>query len=134
MKCKLTIVLLFAILTFGCSHKAGPRIHYFKKDGVQWRTSKIYGYPDGKRKLAQIDTYRENWLQESKVYYELWPVGGWKFVSKDGFIIVKDGKYLLNNDSIIVPDNIIYTYYDKNFKEVTEVYKDGKRIPFPLGH
>lgn len=134
MKYKLTIIFLLGILTSGCSPNAGPKIHYFEKDGVQWRTLKIYGYPDGKRKLAQVCTYRENWLQESIVYYELWPVGGWKFVSKDGFVTVKDGKYLLHNDSIIVPDNIIYTYFDKNFKEVIEVYKDGKRIPFTLGH
>lgn len=131
---KMNVILLLSFLIFSCSPKAGPRNHYFKKNGVQWYTSKIYGYPNDKRKLAKVNIYRENRLQESKVYYELWPVGGWRFVSKDGFIIVKDGKYLLNNDSINVPDNIIYTYYDKNFKEVIEVYQDGKRIPFTLGH
>lgn len=130
-----TILLTFFLSACTFNKKTGPSIHYFKKDGVQWRTSKIYGYPNvnGKRKLAQVDTYKEDWLQESKVYYELWPNYEWKFVSKDGFTTVKNGEYLLNNDSLIVPDNIIYIYFDKNYKEQIEVYKDGKKIPYTLG-
>lgn len=131
------IVLICAacfLLLFACSRRAaGPVDHYFKKDGVQWRTSKIYGYPGGKRTLAQVDTYKEDWLQDSKVYYELWPNDEWKLVSKTGFYVVKGGKSLLNNDSLQVPDNIIYIYFDQHFKEIIEVYKAGRRIPYTAG-
>lgn len=133
MKQNLVLIFFIAVWTIGCIRKAGPTIRYYKKDGIQWHTSKIYGYPDGKRILAQIDTYKGNKLYESIIYYERWPNNEWKFVSKEGFAILKDGKYQLNNDSVVVPDNIIYTYYDKNYKEQIEVYKDGKRIPYTLG-
>lgn len=128
-----TTLFFFILSSCTFNRKAGPSIHYFKKEGVQWSTSKIYAYPDGKRKLAQVDIRKEGWLQESKIYYELWPNNEWKFVSKEGFTTVKNGEYLLNNDSLIAPDNIIYIYYDKNHKEQIEVYKNGKRIPYTLG-
>ena len=138
-----TLILLLTILTFGCSPKIGPRIHYFKKAGQQWYTSKIYGYPDGKRKLAQLDTYRKQNnspestmydLQESVLFYELWPNYEWKFVSKKGFTIYQNGAYYFNKDSVTVPDNVIYKYFDKDFVEQIEVYKDGKRIKYTEGH
>lgn len=143
MNQKLILILLLGILTFACSPKIGPRIHYFKKDGQQWYVSKIYGYPDGKRTLAQIDTYKKrNYseestmydLQESVLFYELWPNYEWKFVSKTGFTKFKDGIYFLNIDSVSVPDNIIYKSYDKYFVEHIEVYKEGKRIPYAAGY
>lgn len=128
------LITVLILSTFGCSPKAGPTIHYFQKDGAEWRTSKIYGFPNGKRKLAQVDTYKDNWLMESKIYYELWPNNEWKFVSKVGFTVVRNGEYLLNNDTVPAPDNIIYTFYDSKYKEQIEVYKDGKRIPYTLGY
>lgn len=142
MKQILSILLVFTLIS-SCSKKAGPKIRYYKKEGVRWYTSKIYGYPDGEKKLAQVDKYKKAnnsersslyELQESVLYYELWPNYEWKFVSKKGFTKFKDGKYFYANDSsVIVPDNIIYTYFDKDFKEHIEVYKDGKRIPYPYG-
>ncbi len=129
------IIVIFAIIIiFGCNRKAGPINRYFKKDGLVWQTSKIYGYPNGKRKIAQIDTYQNGWLNESKVYYEIWPNLEWKFVSKNGFVTWKNGEYLLVNDSIVAPDNLIYKYFDKNIEEQVEVYKDGKRIKYTLGY
>lgn len=128
-----------ALLTAGCTHKIGPTTHYFKKDGQLWYTSKIYGYPDGKRKLAQIDTYKKQNgspestmydLQESILFYELWPNYEWKLVSKTGFTKYKNGTYFLNIDSVVVPDNVIYKYFDKDLAEQIEVYKNGKRIKY----
>lgn len=125
-----------------CSKKAGPKIRYYKKNGELWYTSKIYGYPDGKKKLAQVDKYKKQnksersrmyELQESVLYYELWPNYEWKFVSKKGFPILKDGVSYWQNDSIKVPDNVIYEYFDKEYVQHIEVYKDGKRIPFEFG-
>lgn len=139
MNFKYTLVLLLAIFTFGCNPKFGPKIHYYKKDGQLWYTSKIYGYPNGKRKLAQIDTYKKQndspeskkyELQETVLFYELWPNNEWKFVSETGFTTFKNGNYYLNMDSVKVPDNVIYKYFDKNFEEHIEVYKDGKRVEY----
>ncbi|MDX1651905.1 MAG: hypothetical protein R3277_05400 [Brumimicrobium sp.] len=133
-KYRLILIFLVALCFISCSRKIGPRIKHYKKDGVDWYTSKIYGYPEGKRKLAKVNTYKGDWLYESVIYYELWPVGGWKLVSEEGFTVVKEGKYLLNDDDTLdVPDNIIYTYYDENHNEVIEVYKGGERIPYTLG-
>jgi len=138
----LTVAFLITVLTYGCSRKIGPTIHYYKKDGVQWYTSKIYGYPDGKRKLAQVDTYKKQNdsqestmydLQESVLYYELWPNYEWKFVSKTGFTKYKNETNFLNIDTLAIPDNVIYTYFDKDFKEQIEVYKNGKRTPYTFG-
>lgn len=143
MKHRPTSILIIVILIFGCSPKIGPKIHYFQKDEQQWYTSKIYGYPNGKRTLVQIDTYKKQNnspestmydLQKSILFYELWPNHEWKFVSKTGFTIYKNGTYCLNKDSITVPDNVIYKYYDKDFVEQIEVYKDGKRIKYTQGY
>ncbi len=128
----LTITLFITLSS--CKHHAGPVNRYYTKNGDKYRLSKIYGYPDGKRKLAQVDLWKNNWLVESKIYYELWPVGGWKFVSKNGFVTVKNGVHLLNNDSLNVPDNVLYHYYDKNYVEHIDVYKDRKRIEYTLGY
>jgi len=142
MKQRLIIIFLISICTIGCSKKAGPTIRYYKKDGVQWYTSKIYGYPEGKRKLAQVDKYKKQNasqdstmydLQESVLYYELWPNYEWKFVSKKGFTTYKNGTYFLNNDTVVVPDNVIYEYFDKSYKQQIDVYKNGKRIPYQYG-
>ena len=143
MNYRQTLVLFLAILTFGCSPKIGPKIHYFIKDGQIWYTSKIYGYPDGKRKLVQIDTYKKQNksresamydLQKSVLFYERWPNYEWKFVSKTGFTKYENGTNYFNKDSIVVPDNVIYVYYDKDFIEHIEFYKDGKRIPYTQGY
>jgi hypothetical protein len=134
MKNKNFLIFLCLFVLFGCSKKAGPTIHYYKKDGVQWYTSKIYTQINGKKKLAQIDDYKNGHLQERKVYHELWPNGEWKFVSEDGFYVFQKGKNLLLDDSLVVPDNIIYIYIDKSNEEHIEVYKDGKRIPYTFGY
>ncbi|HPH81414.1 MAG TPA: hypothetical protein PL185_02520 [Flavobacteriales bacterium] len=143
MKIIYSFFVLIACLVCGCSYSAGPKNHYYKKNGQIWNTSKIYGYPNGKRTLAQIDTYKKQNnskesstydLQESVLFYELWPNYEWKFVSKKGFTTYKSGKYLLNNDSLVVPDNVIYKYFDKDFIEHIEVYKDRKRIPYTAGY
>lgn len=135
-------ILLILTLIISCSRKAGPKIRYYKKDGVQWYTSKIYGYPDGKKKLAQVDKYKKKnndprsrmyELQESVLYYQLWPNYEWKFVSKKGFTVRKGDYYYAKDSSIVVPDNIIHISIDSNHKEKIEVYKDGKRIPYPYG-
>jgi hypothetical protein len=55
----LLTVCIFCIFPPACSHQAVPKIHYYKKNGVQWYTSEIYSYPDGRKKLAQIDTYKK---------------------------------------------------------------------------
>ncbi len=134
------LVVLF--LVGACNKKAGPKIRYYKKDGVWWYTSKIYGYPDGKKKLAQVDKYKKQNtserssmydLQESILYYELWPNYEWKFVSKKGFPVLKDGVSYWQNDSLKVPDNVIYEYFDKEYVQHIDVYKDGKRVPYELG-
>lgn len=137
------LLLLLIILQFACSPKIGPKIHYFKKSGQHFYTSKIYGYLNGKRTLVQIDTYKKQnnssdddryELYESVLFYELWPNDEWKFVSKTGFAKLKNGVYYLDNDSVKVPDNVVYRYYDKNYVEQIEVYKDGKRIKYTQGY
>ncbi len=143
MKWRFIIIFFTIVLFIGCSRKIGPSIRYYKKDGELWYASKIYGYPNGKRKLAQKDTYRKRNksaestlydLEESILFYELWPNYEWKFVSKIGFTTYKNGVYFFNNDSVKVPDNVIYTYFDKDYVTQIEVYKDGKRIKYTQGH
>ncbi|MBL7889617.1 MAG: hypothetical protein JNL24_08695 [Bacteroidia bacterium] len=132
-----TILLysLLVIILSSCSPVAGPKNFSYRKGGNKYCRSKIYGYPDGKKKLAEVNLYRNDTLFESTIYYELWPNNdGWKFVSKKGFKTVDKGKFLLIDTSFKAPDNIIYTYINKQHKEVIEVYKDGKRIPFTGGH
>lgn len=133
--CHIANCLLAILFLSACGYKAGPKNFYYRKGGDRYCRSKIYGYPDGKKKLAEVNIYKNNSLYESTIYYELWPNNeGWKFVSKEGFKTVDKGKFQLNDTSVKAPDNIIYTYFDKNYKEVIEVYKDGKRIPFTGGH
>ncbi|MFZ5552151.1 MAG: hypothetical protein ACOZCO_03475 [Bacteroidota bacterium] len=134
MKNIFSLFFIFSLLISACHPKAGPVIRSYKKDGVQWEVMKIYGYPSGKRKLSKVNVYKDGWLWESDIYYELWPNNEWKLVSKNGFTVIKEGKYLLNNDSIVVPDNIIYRSFDKNHREKLEVYQNGKRIPYTLGY
>ncbi len=118
-----------------CGYRAGPRNFYYFKGGDKYCRSKIYGYPDGKKKLAEVNIYKNDELLESTIYYELWPnEEGWKLVSKKGFKTVENGRFLLNDTSFKAPDNIIYKYFNNKHKEVIEVYKDGKRIPFVGGH
>lgn len=142
MNHRLAIILLLSLLTLGCSPKIGPEIHHFKIKGEQWYTSKIYGYPDGKRTLVQIDTYKKQNqsrnshmynLKESILFYQKWPDNGYRFVSKTGFQTLKNGIYYFTNYSIVVPDNVIHKYYNKDFVEQIEVYKDGKRIKYNQG-
>lgn len=133
--CLLINCLLGILLLSSCGYKAGPKNFYYRKGGDRYCRSKIYGYPDGKKKLAEVNIYKNNSLYERTIYYELWPNNdGWKFVSEKGFKTVDKGVFLLNDTSIKAPDNIIYKYFNKDHKEVIEVYKDGKRIPFTGGH
>lgn len=129
---KVNFLILLAFI-LGCSPKIGPKIRYYEKDGEQWRESKIYYYPNGKKTLVQIDQYKGNSLNESLVFYEIWPNGDCKFVSKKGFYKYQNGKSQLFGDSINVPDNIIVETFDKNLNPVTYYYKDGKKIPYILG-
>jgi len=130
-----TICLLSLSILAACGYRAGPRNFYYFKGGDKYCRSKIYGYPDGKKKLAQVNIYKNDELLETTIYYELWPNDeGWKFVSKKGFKTVENGKFLLNDTAFKAPDNIMYMYFDNKFKKHIEVYKDGKRIPLPSGH
>ncbi len=137
MKQQFLLILLIASFALGCSPKIGPSIHYFKQDGEQWYTSKIYGYLDGKRTLVQIDTYKRQTdrsdlydLKESVLFYEQWPNNDWKFVSAEGFTTFKDGVSYIKGDS--VPDNVIFTMFNKGVEEIY-YYKDGQRVPYTLG-
>lgn len=130
-----TICLLSLSILAACGYRAGPKNFHYRKGGDKYCRSKIYGYPDGKKKLAEVNIYKNDELLESTIYYELWPNDeGWKLVSKKGFKTVENGKFLLNDTSFKAPDNIIYKYFNNKHKEVIEVYKDGKRIPFNGGH
>lgn len=73
-------------------------------------------------------------LVKSIVYYNQWPNGEWKLVSKKGFPVYQNGNYCFYTDSLAIPDNIIYSYYDAHYLEQIEVYKDGKRIPYTAGY
>ncbi len=126
-------LLFLLIFILGCSPRIGPKTRYYEKDGEQWRESNIYYYPNGKKTLVQIDQYKGNSLYESLVFYEIWPNGDCKFVSKEGFYKYRDGKYQLIGDSIKVPDNIIVESIDSNHNMVTFYYKDGEKVPYTLG-
>lgn len=133
---KITILFLLSLL-IGCRSSIEPVIKYYEKDGEQWYEKRIYCYPKGKypatkgkRKLAIIQQFKGNTLYESKVFYELWPNGESKFVSSEGFYKYKNGEYQLLNDSINIPDNIIFEDY-RNHK--TYFYKNGIRVLYTLG-
>jgi len=137
----LSLLFLFQLFVVCCSSKSiEPTIRYYEKNGEEWYEKKIYCYPEGKypatkgkRELAMIQQYRGNQLWESKVFYEYWPNWESKFVSKEGFYTFKDGKCLLYNDSIVIPDNIIVEAYDSTNTRVTYYYKNGERVLYTLG-
>ncbi|MCK4661752.1 MAG: hypothetical protein KAT68_02715 [Bacteroidales bacterium] len=128
----INFIFLFVIIS-SCSHRIGPKIRYYEKDGEQWSESKIYYYPEGKKKLVQVDQYKGNQLYESKVFYEIWPNGDCKFISKEGFNKYINGKSNLFNDSIAIPDNIIVETSDSNNNIETYYYMNGERVPYTLG-
>lgn len=135
----LAIIPLLVLIS--CSKSIEPTIRYYEKNGEQWYEKKIYCYPDGgkypstkgKRKLAKVQQYKGNQLIESLVYYEFWPNWKVKHVSDTGFYTYKNGKSLLYNDSIEIPDNIIVTNIDSNNNVVTYYYKDGNKHLYTKG-
>ncbi len=143
----LYILALLPFFTLACRIQSiEPTIRYYTKNGEQWYEKKIYCYPEGKypatkgkKQLAKIQQYKVDGglfgdlLWEEKIFYEYWPNWESKFVSNEGFYKYKNGEYQLNNDSIIIPDNIIVEDYDSTNTRVTYYYKNGKRVPYTLG-
>jgi hypothetical protein len=129
-----TIYILVTLFILSACKSIEPKIKYYEKDGEQWYQKNIYCYPKGKypstkgkRKLAKVQQYKGTQLYESIVYYEFWPNGESKFVSKDGFYKFKNGKNQLFIDSIVIPDNIIVQTLDSINNIVTYYYRNGKQ-------
>jgi len=128
----------FILFIIGCNNTAGPKFTFYEKDGELWREAKIYNYPKGKKTLIKINQYKEgnngrSTLQESLVFYEVWPNGEYKFISKDGYLKYKDGKSQVHLSAENVPDNIILETYDENGESIIYYFKDGKKEIYTLG-
>ena len=76
--------------------------------------------------LATISFYdKTGILIYSKVYWQDLPNGKYVFVSKKGFVTVRDGVSVTLDSS--TPDNITEIAVDNNNNEVTYIWKNGKR-------
>lgn len=104
--------------------------HTFQRN---W-TSRIHEYENGKKILMQIDKYRNSSLAESKIFYQRWPNGELKLISKKGFYLLKDDVYFTSLDPALIPDGIIVHYFDTNYAPHDNVYKNGKQVPYTLGY
>jgi len=89
-------------------------------------TTKLYT-PSGD--LAEIDVWNKSksyqTLLYQKVFWQILPNGKFEFVSKDGFVTVKDGEAVTLDSS--TPDNIIEETIDAGYNAVTYIWKHGKR-------
>jgi hypothetical protein len=124
---KIISIFLLGLMVSCKTWKGNPVDKFYRKEGYEWRISKIYCFPNGKKTLAEIDTWRNGWLWETKIYYQYW-TSEWRFISKEGFTTVKNGFYLLNSDSVIAPDNFVLQRTDKNMNEEAYVFKGGKKF------
>jgi hypothetical protein len=120
--------LLLTILLSACN--SAMRDHTYQRN---W-TSRIHNYENGKKILMKIDKYRNSSLVESRIFYERWPNGDLKLISKKGFYLKKDGVHYTKRKEVPVPDGIIVICYDSNYVQQISVYKDGKEVPYTLGY
>lgn len=133
MKSILFFLTCFSVIS--CA-TIGPKITYFKKDGVKYEKRVTYNYPEGVKTKMEELVYRVNdgQLIKETIFTEYWPNGAYHLISEEGFVLFDNGMYAFNVDSIAKPDNLIYEYYSKDFVPVIEVYKNGVREPFLFGY
>ncbi len=125
--------LFLLIILSGC-HEGGSTVYRYRWNGSGYRYIKEFNYPNGKKLLMEKSLYKDGDLVRETIYNIRWPNGEYHPIDEHGFEMYRNGEYVMHNDSIRKPDNLIYQYYDSNYVEVLEVYKDGERIPFPYGH
>lgn len=124
---------LCLFITVSCAH-IGPKVFKYHWKGSKYRRVTTYNYTDGKKTVMSKLIYQDDWLVKETVFTVRWPNGEYHLISEKGFVVFENGGSVFRNDSIRKPDNLIYQHYDTNFVEILEVYKDGKRIPFPYGY
>jgi len=125
------IVLLFIL---SACHEGGSVVYHYWWMGKSYRYVKAYNYPDGEKLLMEKELYKDGVLVRETIYNVRWPNGEYRPISEDGFDMFQNGAYVMHNNSIRKPDNLIYQYYDSNYVEVLEVYEGGERVPFLYGH
>jgi hypothetical protein len=119
---------ILIILLAACN--SAMRDHTYQRN---W-TSRIHNYEDGKKILMKIDKYRNSNLVESRIFYERWPNGELKLISKKGFYVVKDDVSYRQRPDVPVPDGILVHYFDSNYVPFIQVYENGKEVPYTLGY
>lgn len=128
------LYFLFLLLILTACREGGSRVYHYVWVGGHYRYVKVFNYPEGEKMLMEKVVYRNGTLIKQEVYNIRWPNGEYHLVDKNGFDLYQQGEYVMHNDSIRKPDNLIYQYYDSNYVEVLEVYEGGERIPFLYGH
>jgi hypothetical protein len=87
------------------------------------------------RELASVSVYKNGVLQFKKIYWQDLPNGQFLFVSKTGFVTVKNGSSVRFGPS--TPDNVIEMGIDENNNVLTYIWKKGKKevyeVPEPDG-